>query len=359
MFRLVTCFVVVLLSSPSLAQSDATELLAKNMVEKGLGYLIKHQGVDGSWSKPAKPEYDVTVGVTALALIGLLESHVKQDEGIIKSILQGLAYLKANVRPSGAVTSRKLDKKYVNYTTALAMMAFQSTGDPQYHGIIKNAQSFLINDKQEKKPGVFNGGIGYGGDDKSDLANTYMAIEALNKSGLDKNSPVFKRAIAFITRCQNNSETNALPWAGNDGGFTYLPGPSRQADGSAKSYGSMTYAGLFSLLFAGVNKSDERIEAAWNWIRKNYTLTENPGKEGRGLYFYYNIFAKSMYAMKADKVTDANGKIHDWRGDLIRSLGKQQGADGAWENSSKDYKEADKNLVTAYSVIALNYTLRK
>ena len=40
----------------------------------------------------------------------------------------------------------------------------------------------------------------------------------------------------------------------------------------------MTYAGLKSFLYAGVSKDDPRVKAAVEWVRKHYTVTENPGQ---------------------------------------------------------------------------------
>ena len=39
----------------------------------------------------------------------------------------------------------------------------------------------------------------------------------------------------------------------------------------------MTYAGLKSMMYAGLGKDDPRVKAAWGWIQKNYTVDENPG----------------------------------------------------------------------------------
>ena len=40
----------------------------------------------------------------------------------------------------------------------------------------------------------------------------------------------------------------------------------------------MTYAGLKSFLYAGVGKDDPRVKAAIGWVRRHYTLSENPGQ---------------------------------------------------------------------------------
>ena len=79
----------------------------------------------------------------------------------------------------------------------------------------------------------------------------------------------------------------------------------------------MTYTGLKSFLYAGVGKDDPRVKAAIDWVRKHYTLDENPGMGKAGLYYYYNTFGKAMTALGEDPFVDAKGKSHEWRADLF------------------------------------------
>ena len=48
------------------------------------------------------------------------------------------------------------------------------------------------------------------------------------------------------------------------------------------------------MIYAGVTKDDPRVKAAYEWIQKHYTLDENPGMGGNGLYYYYHTFAKAL-----------------------------------------------------------------
>ena len=85
----------------------------------------------------------------------------------------------------------------------------------------------------------------------------------------------------------------------------------------------MTYAGLKSFLYAGVGKDDKRVKAAVEWIKKNYTVTENPGQKDAGLFYYYHTFAKAMDALGEDPFTDAKGTKHNWRLELFDELKKK------------------------------------
>ncbi len=185
-----------------------------------------------------------------------------------------------------------------------------------------------------------------------------MALEALRRTAFDPKDPLWDKALTFISRCQNRSESNDQAWAANDGGFVYTPGYSPH--GGTRSYGSMTNAGLISLIYAGVDKNDPRIQAACDWIRKHYTLDDNPGaKDGQGLFYYYVTFAKAMAAFGEDEVVDGQGNVHNWRNELASKLISLQADDGSWVNDrSHRWWEGVKDLVTARSVIALNLLLR-
>lgn len=324
---------------------------AQKAVDQGLHYLREHQANDGSWSK--------SVGITALALRAFLESYRKYGEEDGAFITRPVSYILAKVRKDGAITE---SIQNVDYNTAVAIKALEATNNPAYKGTIQKAQNFLKHSQLDEGEGYkpdhkYYGGIGYGGDERPDLSNQYIALEALRGKSADPNDPTWKKALTFVSRCQNNSETNDQSWAKNDGGFTYMPGYS--PNGEANSYGSMTHAGLMSLLLAGVDKNDPRVQAAYNWIRENYTVKENPGAQGnQGLFYYYNVFAKSMSAFGEAEIKDSKGQTHNWRNDLASQLISLQGEDGSWANSNPRWWENNKDMVTASTVIALSYLVK-
>jgi squalene-hopene/tetraprenyl-beta-curcumene cyclase len=325
---------------------------AKRATDNGIRYLREHQAEDGSWSQ--------SVGITALALRAFLESrrHYSEDDGPF--ITRPVQFLLSHVKEDGSI-SESINNR--NYNTAVAIVALQATGNPKYRKVVENGQKFLkglqlTEGKGYQRDHKFYGGIGYGGDERPDLSNEYMAIEALKATSLDSKDPVWEKALLFVSRSQNNSETNDLDWAKNDGGFAYMPGYSPHGD--AVSYGSMSHAGLISLLFAGVDKNDPRVQAVYKWIQDNYTLDTNPGaKHNQGLFYYYNAFAKSMKAYGENTITDSQGVEHNWRNDLTAKLLSLQGEDGSWVNKdSPRWWEGNKDLVTAWSVIALNLVIQ-
>ena len=159
-----------------------------------------------------------------------------------------------------------------------------------------------------------------------------------------------------------------------DGGFIYTPvdgGDSKFGDidsldgGSTfRSYGSMTYSGFKSLLYAGLTEDDPRVKAAVKWISNNWTLEYNPGSGGSvdGQYYYLHAFAKVMekFPYGHDTISDSKGVKHDWRRELQEFLAARQKPDGSWVNEkSPRWLEGNPVLPTAYMVLALQGSRRK
>ncbi len=170
------------------------------------------------------------------------------------------------------------------------------------------------------------GGQGYGKHKRPDLSNTSFFVEALRQLGNEQDDEAIQKALKFIVRTQNLSgQGNDTPHADKigDGGFYYTPAAGGQsqaeetANGGLRSYGSMTYAGLKSMIFAGLTSDDPRVVAAMGFIRKNYSLTDNPGMGQAGLYYYYHTFAKALDAASVEILDDAEGMPHAWRKSLL------------------------------------------
>ncbi|MFQ5491813.1 MAG: hypothetical protein ACE5GE_13925, partial [Phycisphaerae bacterium] len=150
------------------------------------------------------------------------------------------------------------------------------------------------------------------------------------------------------------------------GGFIYTPvngGESKAGEETVdgkrqlRSYGSMTYAGFKSLLYANMGRDDPRVKAALDWIRDHYTLTHNPNmpqtRTLQGLYYYYYVFAKAFSAWGQERITDSAGTVHPWASELCRTLKERQRPDGSFVNSADRWMEGNPYLVTGYAVLAL------
>lgn len=343
----------------------------RQMIDKAVAFLRKQQAEDGSFSK------EKSLGVTGVVVTGLLESgQVDKSDPLIA---KGLKFLETLVNAEeGHLAGNNPRVQLKNYVTSINVMAFAAADrNGKYKQIVDSAAHFLTElqwDEAEGKPrsNNFFGGAGYDSKSRPDLSNTQFFLDALKAAGLPKDDPAFQRAVVFVSRCQNlKSEFNDQPWAGkiNDGSFIYsaagegetkvLDKPPTSAGEPLPGYGSMTYAGIKSLIYAGVDKKDPRVQTALEWIRKNYTVEENPGmpkaRNQQGLYYYYHTMAKCLHALGEDTITDDKGVKHDWRKDISEALMKRQRPDGSWLNESDRWMEGDPNLVTGYCLMTLSY----
>lgn len=366
----------IMLLALAIATNDATAQEKKTgvspqeyqqMVAKADKFLKANQDENGGWSTAKTP------GVTGIVVTGLLQSGVATVEDPV--IKKGLSYIESLVNPrAGHIAGKDPRVQLQNYVTCINVMALaEANKADKYRAVIGDAVTFLKqlqwdDEEGKKQEDTFFGGAGYDSKSRPDLSNTQFFLDAMKVAGIKEDDPALKKAIVFVSRCQNlKGETNDQPWAGkiNDGSFIYTPAPEGVTkvpdakDGRLPGYGSMTYAGIKSLIYCGVGKDDPRIKKAYEWIQKNYTVKQNPGfpkeVEGWGLYYYYHTMAKTLDAMGLDYVVDDKGVKHDWRADIAKELLQRQREDGSWINEQSRWMEGDPNLVTGYALMTLSY----
>jgi squalene-hopene/tetraprenyl-beta-curcumene cyclase len=334
-------------------------------VDKAINYLKQSQDEAGSWSGNKSP------GVTGVALTGILECGRGGPDEAMSS--KALKYIESLINPNAKHIAGQDPKIGLqNYVTSVNVMALQAANSEKYRTVIGDAANFLKqlqwDEGEGKKPeDDFYGGAGYDSKSRPDLSNTQFFLDALKAAGVPPDDPAYKKALIFVSRSQNlKSEYNDRPWAGkiNDGSFIYTPaaGGETKADNPEQAllgYGSMTYAGIKSMIYCGVSKDDPRMKKALEWIQKHYTVDANPGMpkalEHRGLYYYYHTMAKCLDLVGDDYLVDANGVKHDWRAEITAALAKRQRPDGSWVNETDRWMEGDPNLVTGYALMALSH----
>ena len=329
-------------------------------VSKAIDYLRqKGQAEDGSFTHQSGP------AVTALVTTGLLRNGLSVKDPMVDKALK---YMEGFVHEDGGIYHT--GSTHQNYETCVAIVVFsEANRDGRYDKLLKNAELFIKGLQWDEVEGqdessLSYGGAGYGGKKRPDLSNTSFFIDALKAAGDGPDDEAMQKALIFVSRCQNlETEHNTTPFAAKnaDGGFYYTVAAGGESfagkldNGGLRSYGSMTYAGLKSMIFAGVGPDDERVKAAVAWLKKNYSLKTNPGMEDAGLYYYYHTFAKALDALGQEEFTQADGTKHDWREELAAELARRQHDDGSWTNSNARWMEGDANLVTGYALLALSY----
>lgn len=350
-------------------QADAGKLM-----DNGVKFLLSQREDDGSWAGPKGVYKPAMTGLVLRALLGHPDftpgKMSKENEAIVKKACDVLLTFK---QKDGGIYNEKDGQ--TAYTTAIAVMALKAGGNPAYNEAVHEAVKYLKGlqilpgqESPDGKPIAKDdprvGGVGYGKPPafQPNLSVLGFVLDSFEEANVDPKDPAVQRAVEFLSRLQN-SEENKMPFAkegSNDGGFVYGLDESKagkEGEKGLRSYGSMTYVGFKSLLYAGLGKDDKRVAAAYNWIRKYWDLDHNPNLPGaqseQGLYYYYMAFAKALRAWGRPVIQDKDKKDHNWRQELVDALKQRVQADGGWENKADRWEEGSKVLVTSYCLVAL------
>ena len=363
---------------------------ARASIDRGAAFLVRTQEKDGSWlHEPA---------ITGLACMALHKSYTNGEEipERREAVRKGRRFMLGHVQPSGAIAGTK--SKYVNYTTAICLSALAVLDNPEDTAVMRQARRYLIRHQLDEnhpehpadKDNPFYGGMGYGsaGPKRPDLSNTQWALEALHLTEhlateaagatpeqMKASRLAWDHALEFLKTVQNVPGDAGAQWVvdsasdpEHDGGFIYKPDESKATDklqdedgaaeGGLRSYGSMTYAGLKSMIYADLEPDDYRVKAATDWARRHYTLDENPGMGPEGHFYYLQTFAKAHAALGDEVIVTPEGEKHRWRIDLIRKLLELQKGDGSWVNTEHGrWMESIPHLVTSYALISMEVAL--
>jgi squalene-hopene/tetraprenyl-beta-curcumene cyclase len=384
---------------PQVASGAMTEPVASRdeVMSKAVAYLKAQQDpASGGWciSKEA-PTFPAITGLVLSGMIG--SGKVAKDD---PAVAAGVKFILNAQQSDGGIYVGMLP----SYNTAICLSTLAMVSDmPGVEDARKRALAFLRTlqngDEAPEAPASpefgqkldaahpFYGGVGYGKHGRPDLSNTAFFVDALHASGVDGSDAAMQRALVFLQRVQmlertGDMKVNEMAYAAGSrqGGFIYATSENKDKVGSGqsfagmideslsdgttasrlRSYGSMTYAGFKSYLYAGLKKDDPRVVAAREWIGKNYTLEENPAAGTDGLYYYYLVFAKALAAdgQAMVRVVDADGTVRqqDWRKDLGEKLASLQQADGSFKVVDDRWMENNPVLITAYGLDALART---
>jgi squalene-hopene/tetraprenyl-beta-curcumene cyclase len=374
-------------AAPALALDEAHYRDARAMIEDAIAYLRTQQDeATGGWL--VRDEGPQLPAITGLVLSGMLMEP--QIDSRDETVQQGLDFILSFRQPDGGVYDRIL----ASYNTSICLSALARANTAESGEAIKPAQDFLrslqwsedSNDHAETGDVTtdhpFYGGIGYGSHGRPDNSNLNMMLQAMHDSGLSCDDPAFQRAITFLERTQMHHNVNDMDYAAGStqGGFIYATGPESDqlgvgeskagmmdetlADGMRGSrlrcYGSMTYAGFKSYIYANLDRDDERVQLAYDWIRTNYTLEENPGVGMQGLYYYFVTFSRALDAWGLpyiETTTDEGGDTRDWANDLIDRLSELQNPDGSFKSVNDRWMEGESVMTTAYALLALQHAI--
>lgn len=365
---------------------------AREAIAKGLAYLRSAQSPTGAWmlQDPAAgtdqrmPSAATATAVTALCLKAFAQAGAGPASDPIAR--RAVDFIRVRMRgPEGKLEPDPSANGVGNYVASAVVSALAACDQPEDALLIQESVEWLRTTQWDEGESVprekdWYGGSGYGSRGRPDLSNTQMMLDALHDARVSPDDPAVQRAMLFVTRTQNLTSTNPAEWAqkgSNDGGFVYTPANSGESfasedagegrfgelipDGqprSLRSYGSMTYAGLKSLLYAGLSPDDPRVKAALGWIRSHWTFEQNPGLGKQGWLYYLHAQSRALNATRLAQVTDSSGTAHNWRDELIDTLVRAQRPDGSWRNDVTRWEESRPELATAYALLALEEAIK-
>ena len=191
-------------------------------------------------------------------------------------------------------------------------------------------------------------------------------VDALKEAGNGPDDEAMKKALVFVSRCQNlESEYNTTPAAAKnpDGGFYYTPADGGDSEagklpnGGLRSYASMTYSGLKSMIYCGVKADDPARQGGHEVDPGELRSEDQPGhRAGRSLL----LLPRLCQGPGGRRQRHAGGRQGREARLAERSSSRnwppRQQANGSWINAkSPRWVEGDPNLVTGYVLLALSY----
>ncbi len=345
-------------------------------VEKGLAWLKSKQKDDGFFGFKQAP------ALTGLAVTAFSFSEEKDSDEARKAV----DWMLTMVQPDGGIYMPQGMFRFgagrSNYNTAICLTALHQSGRDDVQKVILGGRKFLAGAQQDGEH-RFRGGFGYEAGGKkpyADLSSTLLVMEAMTLTRGIEDTREGERvemdreaAAEYVSSLQHRPESNDAEWVMDDdanrGGFAYHV-PNKPADKLSRrevrrlaTYGSMTYAGILSLIYADVDRGDPRVRSALDWASKHWTLEENPGKGDAGYFYFVNILAKCLNTLGQDDLLDEKETPIAWREELVQRLVAMQRAEGEtmgyWENEDNTYWEGNPILVTPYALIALQLALQE
>jgi squalene-hopene/tetraprenyl-beta-curcumene cyclase len=388
-------------AAPALAIDQAHREKGQAMAARSIAWLRTQQdAATGGWAvNPGGPQFPAIAGLVLTGL--LMEPGVGATD---EAVDRGVKFMLSYRQPDGGI----YDQVLPGYNTSICLSALAKLRTPMPE-VIAPAQTFLRSLQYSEDAGVegaaaseamrvsrdhpFYGGVGYGKHGRPDNSNLGFMLEALHDTGIKGEDEAYQRALVFLSRTQMNDKTNDMAYAdgSGQGGFIYATAPNKDSAGDGQSqaagmieetldtgekvsrlraYGSMTYVGFKSYIYADLPTDDPRVKAATDWIARNYTLAENPGVGTDGMYYYFVTFARALDAagrsggapVRDDTVwtvePDGARVARDWANDLIDRLSELQNEDGSFKSVDDRWMEDNQVLITAYSLIALQHAAR-
>jgi hypothetical protein len=277
--------VVVVVLFGAMTHSARAEVTAEEVHDalyRGVEFLLEQQRDDGSWGDCVEHKRNsYPGGVTSLCTLALLSSGASPSEDEVQRSLKILR----KIKPS------------TTYATSLQTMVFARAEPKKDRLLIERNVKWL--ESVQHLQGHCAGAWGYGPvsprnayHDNSNSQFALLALYEAERVGVVASDQTWRLAMKHWEEGQNE-----------DGSWAYTKG-------TKQGTGSMTVAGISSLAIASdrlqqsgarlvgnhidccvAEQNDEaaRIERAFKWLGKNFSVRTNPGNGAWLLYYLYGL----------------------------------------------------------------------
>ena len=222
---------------------------------------VKGQAEDGSFSSQAG------VGPTGLVVAAVLEHGRSVSDPVVAKALK---YIESIVQADGGIYTPNSGPRELRNLHLRRGRFTEANKDGRYDKTLADAEAFLTSEQWDggekvnvEKDNLAFGGAGYGKQQAArPVEHAASCSTRCTPPAAAPDDEAIKRALVFVSRCQNleiGTQHHALrrrrtPTAAST---TRRPAaararPATPTAGGLRSYGSMTYAGLKSMIYAGV-----------------------------------------------------------------------------------------------------------
>lgn len=298
-------------------------------VDKGLSFLARSQGKDGSIGGPETP------ALTSLAVMAFLaRGYTPGLPPYGETINRGVDFILSVRSPDGHLMGRR-GEMYSHNISCLMLSEVSGMLDPERQArvdvVLPRAIQVTLAAQNVKKEDAFAGGWQYQPNTtKSDISHSGWALAAL-RSARNNGAPVPKeavdKAVKFILRCRTTN-----------GGFAYQPG------GGANL--ARTGIGLLCMELAGRHRDEATLKAG-ELIRKSFSAGALSQEVERYYALYY--MANGMFQLGGQ----------DWETFcpvLYNTILGMQSADGSWPGGGH---APNTQYSTSMAILALSVSYRQ
>ena len=373
------CAVLLLLSLARCGPPGPEAMLAD-----ACAYLWSMQDADGGWHSATHGLLRGGQAWTPFVLHTLLETPADACAPPENAVARALDFIRRHLNETGTLGLSDPDVlEYPNYATAYALRVLARQGEAEDAPRVEAMVAYLTGQQFAEQRGFGPGDAVYGGwgfgevrlppgrTGHVDLSHTRRVLQALHDVGY-ADPVLWQRAEAFLRLVQKHPADARLQAAGldslvYDGGFfasPVVPSVNKSAPLESDSlllygsYATATCDGLLALLAAGVDRRDDRVQAALEWLRTHDEMAYPQGMapdhpaQWQRVMFYYHLGVRA-------EVYDALDEPGPWREAMVQVLSGKQRADGSFANPYGALnKEDDPILATALAVLALRAATR-